>query len=134
MQEQPVRLFTVDEANALIPMLVPVLEEIRSVYQRIRGAAETVSEFERRAGGNGHGAHAEVFAPENDLRAIHKDLADRVEYLHAMGVQLKDVEHGVVDFPTRMGDRHVLLCWRLGEDRVGFWHEIETGFSGRRPL
>ena len=134
MDEQRVRLFTVDEANALLPMLTPVLEEIRAVYLRIHDAARTVAEFEARAGGNGHGEHTEVFAPENDLRSIHQELSERVEYLHAMGVELKDVENGVVDFPTRVGDRLVLLCWRLGEKEIGFWHDPESGFAGRTPL
>jgi hypothetical protein len=57
-----------------------------------------------------------------------------VEAINGQGVILRDPETGLLDFPTRIDGRDVFLCWRLGEDRVSFWHGPETGFSGRRPL
>jgi hypothetical protein len=57
-----------------------------------------------------------------------------VEELQALGVLVKDLDQGLVDFPARNGDDEVLLCWRLGEDEVAFWHTLDDGFAGRRPL
>lgn len=128
------RHFTVDEANALIPMLVPILGELRELYQRMSQVALEVHDFETRASQNGHGERTNVFSPGHDLRQIHADLEQRVLYLRALGCQLKDIEHGVLDFPSRMFGRDVYLCWRLGEDRVGHWHDIDAGFAGRQPL
>ena len=128
------RHFTVDEANALIPMLTPVLEDLREVNERRLRAVREVQEFEMRASQDGHGENSNVFSPDFDLAKIYEEFAQRVRYLEGLGIQLKDIEHGVVDFPTRMHDRDVLLCWRLGEERVAFWHDVEGGYAGRQPL
>jgi hypothetical protein len=128
------RHFTLDEANALVPTLTPILEELRELYHRMSQAAAEVHDFEARAGQNGHGENTRVFSHEYDLRKIHSDLEQRALYLRGIGVHLKDIEHGILDFPTRMFGRDVYLCWRLGEERVSHWHDIDAGFAGRRPL
>jgi hypothetical protein len=129
-----VRHFTPDEANALIPMLIPLLEDLRQVNERRMLAVQEVQAFEMRAQQNGHGENTNVFSPEYDLRKIHEEMAERLRYLQELGVHLKDIENGIVDFPTRMGGRDVYLCWRLGEERVSHWHDMESGYAGRQPL
>jgi hypothetical protein len=57
-----------------------------------------------------------------------------VEELQQLGLLVKDLDEGLVDFPSLRGDEEVLLCWRLGEDKVAFWHPADEGFAGRRPL
>jgi hypothetical protein len=89
-------------------------EEARPVLQ----AAKT--------NGGGHEAHPFL----NDLHHLNA----RVRRITDLGVQLKDLEKGLVDFPAWREDREVFLCWHLGEDRVRYWHDIETGFGGRQPL
>jgi hypothetical protein len=57
-----------------------------------------------------------------------------VNEIHGLGAQVKDADEGLVDFPTLRGDEEVLLCWKLGEDEIAYWHSLEDGFAGRRPL
>ena len=128
------RHFTVDEANALLPMLTQVLEDMQGLGRRMREAVEAVHTFEHRAVQNGHSPRRVPFEREHDLSAIRTEMEQRLEYLHAIGVHLKDIENGILDFPTRMHGHDVYLCWRLGEERIAYWHEIEGGFAGRRPL
>jgi hypothetical protein len=129
-----VRHFTVEEANALIPLLAPVLLDLREVYHRFQEAVDKIEEFEVRAGQNGHGEGAGGLPRELDLPPIKHELEQRLNYLSGIGVQLKDIEEGVLDFPSRMYGQDVLLCWRLGESEVAHWHSEDDGFAGRRPL
>jgi hypothetical protein len=69
-----------------------------------------------------------------EVERLERELAHAVDELSELGVQVKDLDEGLVDFPARRGDEEVLLCWRLGEDEVGFWHSVEDGFAGRKPL
>ena len=128
------RHFTLDEANALLPSLIPVLEELRDLYGRVLTAADVVQDFERRAVQNGHGQGHQVFSPGYDLRQLHQEMQSRLQYLEGIGLHLKDLENGILDFPTRMFGRDVYLCWRLGEERVAYWHDMDAGFAGRQPL
>jgi len=128
------RHFTVDEANAMLPMVRPILENLQELRGRMVQGAVEVHDFEMLASQNGHGEHSAVFSPEYDLRKIHADIQERVRYLQDIGCILKDLEQGIVDFPTRMGGRDVYLCWRLGEEAVTHWHDIDSGFSGRQRL
>src|SRR5581483_7805155 len=87
-----------------------------------------------RDGGRLHTAHRVApmrhFTPEEANAA----LADVIDELAERGVQVKDVDEGLVDFPALRRGETVLLCWRLGEDEVSYWHTLEAGFAGRRPL
>jgi hypothetical protein len=123
------KLFTVDEANRLLPLVEPKLVEIQRLYARVdimrddSRAAAAASDL----GGGMRGGTGYVSA----LYQIGKLTTE----LHEMGVELKDHTSGLVDFPSMRGDRVVLLCWRLGEgDEVKWWHEIDGGFAGRQPL
>lgn len=123
------KLFTVDEANAMLPEIAPKLESIRKLYERINSMrdearlAASSSEF----GGGMIGGTSYV----NALYRVGKLTTD----IHESGVELKDYERGLIDFPSMKGDRVILLCWQLGEgDRIAWWHEPEAGFAGRQPL
>jgi len=123
------RIFTVDEANNMIPAVAETLRRIQRFYARIGAlkngaqAAAAAAEF----GGGFEGATGYV-------RTLY-DLGKLTTELHESGVQLKDYSRGLVDFPTMRGGRMVLLCWQLGEpERIEWWHEIEAGFAGRQPL
>jgi hypothetical protein len=61
-------------------------------------------------------------------------MAAAVAQIDKLGITLRDIERGLIDFPALTGGRQVWLCWQLGEDTVAFWHELETGFGSRRPL
>jgi hypothetical protein len=128
------RHYTVDEANALIPTLSPVLEDVHDLYSRLQEAQEVVREVQHLASQNGNAKSTRILEPEVDMSRLQSEMRKRLEFLAGLDVVLKDIEMGLVDFPTRLYEHDVYLCWHLGEDRVGYWHEIEEGYRGRRPL
>jgi hypothetical protein len=124
------KLFTVEEANALLPAVRRVVEKIRAAHARVAASQEAARAAAAGAqlGGGGMPGGADY------IRALTA-LAGRVGQLEEMGVQLKDYERGLVDFPSLRDGRLVLLCWEWGEgDRIEWWHDPEAGFAGRRPL
>jgi hypothetical protein len=129
-----VRYFTVEDANALLPTVAPVLRSLRSLREKMVHVAGAVADFELLVAGNGHGAESKALEPDNDMRRLRAQIREQLHLLEEMGIQVKDIEHGVIDFPARMFGREILLCWRLGEDKVRHWHDVESGFSGRQPL
>ena len=123
------KLFTLAEANELLPDVSSNLKMIQRLYARIdkfRDAARlaaVASEF----GGGMQGGAGYV----QSLYEIGKITTE----LHELGVQLKDYSRGLIDFPSLRDGRIVLLCWQLGEDeKIEWWHELEAGFAGRQPL
>lgn len=86
-------------------------------------------------GGNGGGyAAGDLNAAQGALIALAEEAAACVEELAALGVQVKDLDSGLLDFPSVRDGVPVLLCWRVGEEQVGYWHGLEDGFAGRRPI
>jgi hypothetical protein len=119
------RMFTVEEANALLPELRRSLDAIRHARHQVLEGAEP---FRGRAATNGGGEQSpEYWDAMSTLR-------EELEGLIASGIVLRDAESGLVDFPATVDGREVFLCWRPDEDRVGYWHGPESGFAGRRPL
>jgi hypothetical protein len=122
------RYFTVAEANALLPDLSIKLLRLQAMLQRLREEyAEKETELLQRAQRNGK-------LPEWESSPIAPEIHKAVDELHKMGVLLRDIEQGIVDFPHLREGREVLLCWRLGEPRVEYYHELDTGFRERKPL
>jgi hypothetical protein len=68
------------------------------------------------------------------FRGFYEALSDEIEQIRALGGEVKDIEQGLVDFPARRRGEDILLCWRLGEKTIGFWHGLESGYAGRRPI
>ncbi len=126
-------LFTVAEANALLPEIVPLLMEMRARKVELDMALVALEKLTPAMRLNGHAAAA------RDLEAkIHDsstELAAGVDHLRDQGIEIKSIDHGLIDFPALRGDRVVFLCWRLGEGpAIRYWHEIEAGFAGRQKL
>ena len=119
------RLFTVEEANAVLPDLRATLGAMRDARAVVMRSAERVRKAVR---GNGGGTESSEYSDALDL------LKRETERLSADGIILRDIESGLIDFPAERDGRRVFLCWKVGEDEVGFWHPMDTGFSGRRPL
>jgi hypothetical protein len=119
------RRFTLEEAEAALPDLREALQRMREARQTLLRTAERVQEI---VAGNGGGPDGSAY------REAAETLRAEVERIGAMGVILRDVESGLVDFPSERDGREVFLCWQLGEDHVGFWHPPETGIAGRKPL
>jgi hypothetical protein len=124
------RIFTREEANAQVPHL-------RALLERLQCCALTLAR-EREAWAARHGG-ADV-APDvllrerSAARVAADELQGLIAAIAARGVQLKDLELGLVDFPAERDGRPVLLCWQYGEPEVAFWHEMDEGFAGRRPI
>jgi hypothetical protein len=119
------RTFSKDEADAMLPELRVRLERIRTNRQIMLGAAERIRE-QISADGGGHFG--------NDYWDASRALKGDLETLAAENVLLRDPQTGLVDFPGVRDGRPVFLCWQLGEHAVEHWHEVESGFLGRRPL
>ena len=123
------KLFTVDEANELLPEVASKLEEIQRLYARIGGlkdSAKAAAEASNLGGGM-EGGTAYV-------RSLY-NIGKLTTELNSDGVQLKDYSRGLVDFPSLRDGRVVLLCWQLGEPaQIEWWHELEAGFAGRQLL
>ena len=126
------RLFTVDEANGLLPDLIPVLTELKAKKAALDEARIALARLTPTMRSNGHAA--EAAAQERRLRDLTLALATGVRRITGQGVEIKDLDHGLIDFPSLRGNRVVYLCWRLGEGSIAYWHEIDAGFAGRRPL
>lgn len=124
------KIFSIEEANALLPTVRRILKNIRAAHSRIlshREAAKQAAEGAELGGGGMPGGERYVTA----LFA----LASNTTELETLGVQLKDYERGLIDFPSLRDGRVVLLCWQLGEgDTVEWWHDVDAGFAGRQPL
>ena len=125
------KLFSVDEANALLPAVRGIVVHLARDYARVTAAREAARLAAERAKESGGG-----FMPGGGRYvAALTGLAERAARLEALGVQLKDYERGLIDFPAMRDGRVVLLCWQLGEgDRIEWWHDPEAGFAGRQPL
>ena len=126
-------LFTVAEANALLPEIVPLLMEMRARKVELDTALAALETLTPAMRLNGHAAEARSL--EARIHDLSTELAAGVDHLRDQGIEIKSIDHGLIDFPSLRGDRVVYLCWRLGEGPViRYWHEIDAGFAGRRKL
>ena len=131
----PQRWFTVDEAQEALEEVRPLAEELVERHGALRDAMRRQSQITTRIAGNGGGLPPQALAEVQETAAREAASLSRcLERLQELGVQVKDLERGLVDFPARRGDEEVLLCWHVGEDEIGYWHGAEDGFAGRRPL
>jgi len=129
------RHFTPEEANAALEQVRPLVEQMVARRRAHVEALERQEELEGRIRGNGGGippAELAEAAAEVDRQA--RLLTRAVDDIVELGVEVKDLDEGLVDFPALRGGETVLLCWQLGEDEIGYWHSPEDGFAGRRPL
>ena len=128
------KLFSLDEANALLPQLEQIVEELRSTRQSISEAQQEVTNIERQARQNGHDRTGEFTEARRRLSELISRFDSRIKSINDLGCELKDLEIGLFDFRTNWQGRIVYLCWKVGEPEIGFWHELEEGFAGRRQL
>jgi len=130
------KTFTLDEAQSLLPVLESLLKRAMEGKQAAEQVENRLQELNRRIYLSG-GMHVDVaqvardrFEMEEHLKQVKETLAE----IDAIGVQVKDLDTGLLDFPFRLDDEVVLLCWRIGEPSIEHWHTIESGFQGRQPV
>jgi hypothetical protein len=121
------RHYTLDQANQLLPALRPLLLELRESKDKLvdTEAHEALTEAAPTNGGGEHGRQVgEAFL---EVRRM-------LERLQEAGIVLRDVDRGLVDFPSLRDGREIYLCWELGEDQIEHWHDLDSGYPGRQPL
>ena len=122
------RVFTVSEAQGLLPRLRTVLAEISQEWEHIRKLNPEIQKARDNAPLDGFSkSGVEYVESVSHLMSLIQQIKD-------LGVLLKDAEKGLCDFPYIKGGRLVYLCWQLGEDNIQYWHDVESGFAGREPL
>jgi hypothetical protein len=124
----PPRFFTVAEANALLPEVRQLVKEMLAARQEVLDLQPQLWPEVEKAATNGGGktmskATRQIIIIQNILHT-----------LDAWGIQVKDMNIGLIDFPARYEDRTVLLCWQYDEPSVQFWHEVDAGFAGRKRI
>ena len=129
------RHFTPEEANAALAEVGPLVERMVEHRRAHVAALARQEELEVRIRGNGGGIPpATLAAAADEVESEARELARTIDELLERGVEVKDIDEGLVDFPALRHGETVLLCWRLGEDEIRYWHTAEAGFAGRREL
>mgnify|MGYP004002527331 FL=1 len=122
------KLFTLDEANAFVPQLLDLVPRIQNLSVSLNKDFPDIKNAREKAKWNGGSDQGVDY-----LNAVLKynDLMHRIE---GMGCEVKGIREGLVDFPSLREGREVSLCWRMPEKEILFWHDLNTGFSGRKPI
>jgi len=130
-------LYTPESANRALPYVRAVVEDLVDAYQRLRRSEERRTRALSGAASAG-ATEAERLVTLHDAedarRAARADLTRVARELEGAGIEMKDPEKGLVDFPGEVEGRRVYLCWKRGEASVAWWHDLKTGYAGRRPL
>ena len=128
MAEHFSRLFTVREANALIPKLKELLKDVSTHRDAMREKAPHMEPILVSAATNGGGKIGSEYGVEA------YSLYQAIERIRDTGVLLRDLDTGLLDFPHERDNRIIFLCWMPPEERIEYWHGIQDGFDGRQPL
>jgi len=132
------RFYDIDAVNALVPELTALTERLRA--QRAELIALRDEAHARRAAGVPEGRlqetgdDPEIRRIDLRMRGVVDQMQAEVGWLVERSIELRDIQTGLLDLPALVAGRQVWLCWRLGETEVGWWHDLDTGFAGRRPL
>ena len=129
------RLFTLEEANELVPWLEERFDAMSPLRAELVERQETLLSLLRRRRSNGHSSsEEEIAAAEGEVTRLTRRLQDAVKEITDRGIQVRDISRGLVDFPSDREGEIVYLCWQRGEARIDWWHPTDTGFAGRRRL
>jgi hypothetical protein len=131
----PNRLFTPAEANTALGEVRPAAERLVALRARARELVQTQGALVTAIGGNGGGyAASDLNAAQAELQQLNEEAAAVVDELEELGVVVKDLDLGLLDFPALREGEEVELCWHVGEDNVDYWHRIGEGYAGRKPI
>jgi hypothetical protein len=135
------RFYDIDEANATLKEVEPLLatladqrNELVRLRDRVRAAHSPTGGGEGGSAGSDEIDEAEARRIRLRIQGVVDQMAAAVARIDGLGITLRDIERGLIDFPALAGGRQVWLCWQLGEPDVGYWHELDSGFGSRRPL
>ena len=125
-------LFTIDHANRMLPLVRRIVEDVvreHAAWQDALVELDLVSS----AAASDPGVER-ITKLERKIQSIARDIDAFQDELESLGIQLKSRSEGLIDFPSELDGRPMLLCWKLGEPSVQFWHDVDSGFAGRKPL
>jgi len=129
------RYFTIEEANALLPAVrdqISGLKEIKKKFEDKYAELREKRQSVRKLGGKE--IYDPLFELECDLEFLQIEARGIIQHFYHQGIELKDIDSGLVDFPSILEGEEVLLCWRSGEERIGYYHSRQDGYTGRKPL
>jgi hypothetical protein len=130
------KTFTLEEAQSLLPVVESLLKRALEGKRAAQEVEEQIAELGRRIYLTG-GMRVDVAAVSKQRAAIEEHLQrvrESIAEIDSIGVQVKDLDTGLLDFPCKVDDQVVLLCWRMGESAIEHWHTLDDGFKGRKPL
>ena len=130
------KTFTLDEAQSLLPVLESLLKRARDGKEAAEQMENDLSDLGRRIflSGGMKVDITKVAQQRAELEGHMQRVRESIAEIDSIGVQVKDLEAGLLDFPFRLDDQVVLLCWRSGEPAIEHWHTLESGFQGRKPV
>ena len=136
MSEDDSKLFSLTEAERLRVQLEPVLIEAMEAHRRFLGHEEQLSDLAERIQRSGglQVAYERAAKTRIERNRLQESIEAALERIQSTGCVVKDLELGLLDFPARIDNQSVYLCWKLGEDRIRFYHRQDEGFSGRKPI
>ncbi len=130
-----VRYFTVEQANAALAEVRPLAETMVAQRRAFLEAQARREQILVDIAGNGGGIPpSELAEAAEDEERLSATLAEAIDRIQALGVLVKDLDAGLLDFPSLREGEAVLLCWRVGEDAVRYWHGVDEGFAARKPV
>lgn len=128
------RYFTREEAEAVLPAITVVLLKMQACHKSMLQAQEELDTLHMQARGNGHHLRERILKAQASVAQQTHLMRQLLHELHEFGCELKDIDTGLIDFLGQRAGRDMYLCWRLGEERINYWHDLQTGFAGRQPL
>ena len=129
------RTFDIDQANAALTAVAPLLATLADQrLELIRLRDRTLASSPAGPDDSGNVDEEEARRLRLRMQGVIDQMAAAVAQIDTLGITLRDIERGLIDFPSEVDERQIWLCWQLGEDRVEHWHEIDTGFEARQPL
>jgi hypothetical protein len=126
------QLFTVEQANRTLPLVRKIIDDIVQQHRRWREAILELDLVASAPGADDPREHADRL--EREAQALAREIDGYERELESLGITLKDRRLGLVDFPSEMAGRQVMLCWSQGETEVQYWHEVDVVYAGRQPL
>ena len=127
------RLFRLEDANAVLPDAALLLGEIQTANAELEELSDGLERLMIANAGNGH-VGEDIADSRRLTQEAARELDRLLSELETTGAELKSIDDGLLDFPSDRNGRIVYLCWRLGETKIAFWHDLDTGFAGRKPL
>lgn len=138
MAPEKKKYYTIEEANGALPLVRAIVGDIVAKYTEVSERKSRLDQIRQTQSSGARGRHdlyrEELVQVEEELEKEIARLQEFIEELENLGVELKDISRGLVDFRALMDGREVYLCWQLGEEEVGHWHELDAGFAGRQSL